>query len=790
MKILGRYVFREILAGTVLAIVVATFVIFLQGAGPLFEILVRSKRANVALELIGFQLLPILLLSIPFGMLVGVLIGLGRMSGDNEMVAMRSTGISTRTVATPVLLFAALAALVSGATSLWLNPLAIRQEYRLRNKIAAEEVTANVPPRIFQEQFTNDNTVLYVDDVSSGTGPALWKRIVIANTSPPATRKSAHGGGQPAGPEITLAREAVAVPDQAHGRIQLHMYGESTHESSMDEQKGEQGIHTLAPTGDLALDEAPPREETAKAYQDMLTPDLRRFIRGAAKGSQQWIDASLELNRRLALPVACIMLAMVGIPLGTSSKRGGRSSGYVWAIFLCFCCYYLAFISLTHTAQKSHTLSPILASWLPNIVFGAAGIILIARMETPGDREFLGGLGGMIRAWASSVANRVSSPKETGESSRRSLIHATLFRITDHYVLSGFLFYFVLWIAAFVSMTQIYNFFELLGDIVKNNIPMSHAIRYHFFLTPELIYRMLPFGVLLAVLVTFGIMTKNNEVTAFKACGISVRRLGIPVILMSGVISVAAFAADYSWIPRANQIQNSLRNEIKGRPAQTYNRPDRQWVFHDNHVFYFRHFDFDHNIMAEPWVYEIDPKTWQLTRQINAKSAHWAPDMNAWIFEQGQVIDMCPTRSLECRASTFTATSFPELTETPDNTFSKEVKQDLQMNYVELGQYIKDLHEAGFDTLTLQVQYYKKFAMPLFALTMALISVPFGFLVGNRGAMAGVGVSIGLAIAYLGIGTLFEQMGNVGYLGPEVAAWAPNTLFSLSGLYLILRMRS
>jgi lipopolysaccharide export LptBFGC system permease protein LptF len=68
--------------------------------------------------------------------------------------------------------------------------------------------------------------------------------------------------------------------------------------------------------------------------------------------------------------------------------------------------------------------------------------------------------------------------------------------------------------------------------------------------------------------------------------------------------------------------------------------------------------------------------------------------------------------------------------------------------------------------------------------------VPFGFLVGNRGAMAGVGVSLGLAIVYFGIGTLFEQMGNVGYLQPYVAAWAPNTLFSLSGLYLILRMRS
>jgi LPS export ABC transporter permease LptG/LPS export ABC transporter permease LptF len=789
MRILGRYVFREILAGTFLAIVIATFAIFLQHIGPLFELLVRSKNAVVALELISFGLMQVLLLSIPFGMLVGVLIGLGRMSGDNEMVAMRSTGVSTRRVATPVLLFAAFAAVVSGATALWLNPLAIRQQYKLLNKIAGEQITANVPPRIFQEQFTNDNTVLYVDDVSSGTGPAVWKRIVIADTSAPAQRKSTRGGGHPAGPVITLAREAVAFPDEPHGRIQLHMFGQSTHESSIDEQKGERGIHTLAPTADMALDEAPPREQTAKAFQDMLTRDLRSFIRGAKKGSQEWIDASLELHRRLALPAACIMLAMIGIPLGTSSKRGGRSSGYVWAIFLCFCCYYLAFISLTHTAQKSHTLSPMVASWLPNLIFGAAGVILIARMESPGDRDILGGLRGSIVRWGSSLASRIRAPKEPAQAERRSLIHVTLFRIMDNHVLTSFLFYFAVWILAFVAMTQIYNFFELLGDIVKNNIRMSDALQYHLFLTPELIYRLLPFGVLLAVLVTFGIMTKNNEVTAFKACGISVRRLGIPVILMSGVISVAAFAADYSWIPRANQIQNGLRNQIKGRPAQTYRRPDRQWVFHDNHVFYFRHFDIEHSVMAEPWVYEIDPKTWQLTRQINARSARWAPDVHAWIFEQGQVIDICQ-RTLECHVENFTATSFPEITETPDNTFLKEVKQDLQMNYVELGHYIRDLNEAGFDTLTLQVQYYKKFAVPLFAFTIALISVPFGFLVGNRGAMAGVGVSIGLAIAYLAIGTLFEQMGNVGYLRPDVAAWAPNALFSLSGLYLILRMRS
>ena len=137
----------------------------------------------------------------------------------------------------------------------------------------------------------------------------------------------------------------------------------------------------------------------------------------------------------------------------------------------------------------------------------------------------------------------------------------------------------------------------------------------------------------------------------------------------------------------------------------------------------------------------------------------------------------------------FQATTFPELRE-PPSYFLKEVKQDKQMNFQELDTYIADLQQSGFDTVKLQVQLHKKFSVPLFALIMAMISVPFSFLVGNRGAMAGIGVSLGVAICYWAIGQLFEQMGNVAQLPPFLAAWAPDGVFSLAGLYLLLRMRS
>lgn len=774
MKILSRYVFREILTSSFLATALATFVIFLRGVGRLFALLVGSAKGLAVVQLFALALPPVLLFSIPFGVLVGILVGLGRLSSDNEMIAMRSGGVSSRVVVAPVLAFSFAAMVVSGVCAAWLNPLAIRAEYKILNKIAAAQLTANVEPRVFEDQFTNDTTVLYVDDVKTEGGPVVvWNGVFIADLTPPSERKTGLKESNP-GPSVTVASEALAVPDVKNNRIQLTMRDMGAHAAP---------YHSIAPTGATVLQAQPQQEQKAKPFQEMLTIELLRFLRTVPRNSQDDIDGRIELHRRFALPVACLMLAMVGIPLGTSSRKGGRSAGYVWAIFLAFFVYYLSYISLTSLA-RAHSMPVELASWLPNAVFGVAGLALIARMEAPGDRDLIGRVRQWFVAWFASVSHRVAA---SGESVRPAGIRFVFFQILDSYVLSSFLFYFVLCLCAWVMMVQVFTFFDLLGDIVKNHIPMSHVITYHVFLTPKLIYDTLPLSVLVAVLVTFGVMTKNNEVTAFKACGIGVRRLGLPVLLMSGVLSAGLFAFDYDWLPRANQIQDALLDEIKGRPIQTYLHPERKWMIHDYRIFYFKYFDPSERLMVEPYVFELNPKNFHVVRQISANRARWQQDIKSWVWEQGTARDLCGVD--ECRLQNFTVATFPELTEAPDD-FLKAVKQDQQMNYAELGSYIGDLQKSGFDTVKLRVQYYKKFAVPFFALIMALITIPFGFLVGNRGAMAGVGISVAVAMTYLGIGQFFEQVGNVNYLPPVVAAWAPDALFALAGTYLMLRMRS
>ena len=168
---------------------------------PIFELLVKSTPANAHLVLQLFLLaIPgVLPFTIPFGVLVGILIGLGRLAADGEITAMRAAGVSSRKVIAPVLLFAALGMGVAALATLRLTPYSIHKYTDIMNQLEATQLSAEVPPRVFVENFPN--TILYVGDVR----PGVWRNIFVADVAPPGSayerdaRQGAgtddHGGG-------------------------------------------------------------------------------------------------------------------------------------------------------------------------------------------------------------------------------------------------------------------------------------------------------------------------------------------------------------------------------------------------------------------------------------------------------------------------------------------------------------------------------------------------------------------------------------------------------------------
>ena len=783
MGLLNRRIFREIVYGALLGTILFTFVLFLRGVGQLFELLVRSAASPATVgRLFLLVLPPALTFTVPVGVLVGVLITLNRMSGDGEITAMRAAGIPSFRILYPVLVFALIGTALTAAATVWLTPWSIRETIRIANRLAATQLTAEIQPRVFEEQFPN--TILYVGDVVPGQ-VVRWRNIFMADLTAPEQRTTGAREGAD-GPRITVAREAIATSDAANSRIQLSMSDVGTYEAGRAGPEAPAPAErpyysTSFPRGDQVLLARPPGERRARAFRETDTVPLFRLARES-------VDARIELQQRLALPPACLLLALVGIPLGVSARKAGKSAALVLTVSIAFL-YYMGLISLIGLAKQG-TLPVGLAVWTPNAVFAIAGLFLIFRLERPDDRKLLAGWREGLRAFLRRLRGGLETGPLPWSNGGRRWRLPLLPQVVDTYILSAFLWYFALFLAAFVLMTHVYTFFELLSDIIKNKIPMSRVATYHFFLTPKLLYDSTPVSVMVAVLVTFGVLTKHNEVIAFKACGVSLHRLALPVLLASAALSVALFAFDHRYVPEANRIQDAIRAEIKGRPVQTYLRPDRKWIFgRGSRIYYYRYFDPAEDVMAGVSVYEVHPRSFRMQRHISAERARWSQPLGTWVFENGWAREFEAAPSVKSKEVQFQATTFPELDE-PPAYFLKEVKQDKQMNFQELAAYIAELRQSGFDTVRLRVQFYRKFSVPLFALILAMISVPFAFVTGNRGALAGVGVSFGIAIAYWAVIQLFEQVGNVNQLPAALAAWSPDALFSLAGMYLLARMRT
>ena len=371
-------------------------------------------------------------------------------------------------------------------------------------------------------------------------------------------------------------------------------------------------------------------------------------------------------------------------------------------------------------------------------------------------------------------------PQENGVQSSGSFP-----RLMDMYLLRRFFSYFLLLMIVFIFLFEAFTFFELLDDIARHRVPFLIVADYFRYLTPYLLYNLAPLGALVAVLVTLGVMSKNNEIVACKASGISLYRLAIPLLLAGLALAAVMILLDQTYLPYANQRQDALRNQIKGRPPQTYAHPQR-WIFGNNEKIYnYDLFDPAQNLFGGLSVIELDPATFQMKRRVFATRAQWSASERVWVLEGGWVRDF--SNGTITRYERFPVTSLAELSE-PPSYFNREVRQASQMNWRALRRYIDDLHKAGFDVANLTVQWHVKLAFPLIAPISMLLAIPFALLVGTRGALGGVALGVGIGIVYWTAARLLEAMGGVGQLPPLLAAWSTDITFFFLGLYFFFKM--
>src|SRR2546425_6422204 len=362
MRILTRYILGEVVSHAVIGMAVFTFVLFTRDLGRILDLVVRNSAPLPSILQIFFFTVPVALTyTIPMGVLVGILIGLGRLAADSEITAMRASGIGVWTFLRIISIFVAFAWLLALLNGVYLAPQSQAALGRLQDRLKSSQASFEVQPRVFYEGFPQ--LVLYVQDVKSAQGAAIWKGVFIADISIPSS------------PRVTLARQGILV-SEGTDTLHLHLSNGATHETDPNIPDQYQ-VSTFQQTDiPIRVPQTDNKEEQAAVPVAQLGTRELAVEAGRVKkymARLYWI----QFHRRFALPTACIVLALVGIPLGLSSKKGGKSTGFVLTILLVFAYYSVSLVGVS--LARHGEASPGLGVWLANIVFLIAGAFLLWR---------------------------------------------------------------------------------------------------------------------------------------------------------------------------------------------------------------------------------------------------------------------------------------------------------------------------------------------------------------------------------------------------------------------------
>jgi lipopolysaccharide export system permease protein len=360
LRRLDCYLFREMLAPFGLGVAVFTFVLLIARILKLVELVInRGVPALQTLKLFSCILPFFLEVTVPTAMLLAVLIALGRLSADSEIVALRASGVSLIQIARPIAVFVALTWAGTSLLSLYLRPWAQTTMNRTLYEIAKTRAAAGLTPQVFNDDFAK--LVIYVDHIDPASDTLL--RVVIADDRDPAEQST------------LFAQEGQLVPNEESSMLVLRLRSGSIHTFS---REGSSYHKTEFAEYDVRLDltdlsTAPKR---AKSARELPLSELRAAIARKRANAESTAAEEVELQRKFSIPFACVVFGLVGIPLGIQPVRAVRSRGFALCLALTFCYYLL--LTGGETLAKSEVLPAAPALWLPNALLGGFGLCLFA----------------------------------------------------------------------------------------------------------------------------------------------------------------------------------------------------------------------------------------------------------------------------------------------------------------------------------------------------------------------------------------------------------------------------
>ncbi|OFW36646.1 MAG: LPS export ABC transporter permease LptF [Acidobacteria bacterium RIFCSPLOWO2_12_FULL_67_14] len=756
MRIIDRYVIREVLWPLAIGLLVFTFMLIIPFLIEYAESFISKGVPVPVVARVMATLLPAALaLTIPMSLLLGLLVAFGRLSADREFVAMQACGVSLLRLMRPVALLSVCA---WGATSYVLLVAVPDANQRFREitfGIVAERAEGEVRPRVFFEDFPD--VVLYVREVlPSGGG---WNDVFMAD----------HRSGD--SPAVYLAQRGRVAIDRTQRTVEMVLEDGARHRAD------NAGKYEVFQFDRLLLSLNPdavfPRQGPPLGAREMSIPQLQARAAELEREGIYPHSELFEIQKKFSIPFACLVFGLIGLALGASNRRDGKLASFVTGLGVIFVYYVLLWLG--QSLVRGHVIPPWLGAWAPNIVLGLFGGLLFLWRDRAVDRP--------LRLPSMPKLRQVRIPP----------LRLPMLGVLDRYVASLYARVAVLAAAAMAGVFYISTFLDLSDKVFRGQATWGMLGAYFWFATPQYVYYILPLSVLLAALVTIGLLTKNSELVVMKACGISLYRVALPMIGGAVIAGSVLFLLEESILGPSNRRAEAIRHVIRGGSPQTFDVLYRQWVIGaDGEVYHYDSYDPRAQQLSGVSIYEFDGPMRNLARRTYAERATYlreragATSASRWTVEQGWIRELTPAGDTR----TFTPFASSEIQIEPAAYFATQQPDERFMSYSQLRDYTARLRGSGFDVSAQLVALERKLSFPFVTIVMTLLAVPFAVTTGRRGAMYGIGVGIVLAISYWVAISVFAALGTGGVMTPLLAAWAPNMLFGAGAGYLLLRART
>jgi len=820
LRILDRYVIREVLAPFGLALSLFTFILLVDPLMKEAQRLIEKGVGAVTILRILATLLPQALgITIPVALLVGLLIGLGRLSADREAVALQACGVSLTRLLRPVAACAVTACLATGYVMIWAMPAGNQHYQTLLAEIVAARIATEIKPRVFFEDFPN--LTFYSRDVASdGSG---WRDVFVADRR------------NPEQPQFLVAARGRLVIDQKARSVDLTLEDGSSHRADPKDPSKYEVQRFRTQTVKLDANDVFPKTEVMHGAPEMTIAELQAEIAKKKALNQSPHNEVMYLHQKFAFPAACLVFGLLALSLGVSNSKDSKHASFVVGLAVVFVFYTLMMIGSSLT--KAHVFPAALARWLPNIVLGLAGIALLIYRHRHADAGVQIKLPSMAtvreaidrrlpwrrraspaveasaaaaRDAASQASSQVHGPGQrdalsqakapAAKGSRPAKVVLVLRvprRVTelvrlprptllDAYVGKAYLRVLALAFAGMLGIFYIGSFIDWSDNLFKGQATSSQLAQYMWYSTPQFVYYVLPLSALVGTLVTIGLLTKSSELIVMRACGVSLYRTALPLMVLGLLWSGMLFGLEESFLAGANRKAAELKHLMRGGAPRTFDVLARQWVAgRDGRIYRYTYFDPRQKTLTGLEVYRFQEKPWGLAETMAVRSASYRAADGTWLADQGWT-----RRFTNDVVTAYTPISEKPLTFEAASYFGTEQPDADRLSFTSLQRYIAALRVSGFDVVPYRVALHKKIAFPFVALVMTLIAIPFAVTMGRRGALFGVGLGLLLAISYWGLSAVFSAIGGAGLLAPPLAAWAPNVLFISAASYLLLTVRT